>query len=81
MLMKFIKIDNDIYNVRNILKFKFKNNKLYLDKEEYDCTEDEFETLTSFLRDNNRFFKDIRHTDKEISEQYKNMLGKLNNRH
>ncbi len=79
--MKFIKIDNDIYNVRNILKFKFKNNKLYLDKEEYDCTEDEFETLTSFLRDNNRFFKDIRHTDKEISEQYKNMLGKLNNRH
>jgi|GEM_PF-4074177 len=79
--MKFIKIDNDIYNVRNILKFKFKNNKLYLDKEEYDCTEDEFETLTSFLRDNNRFFKDIRHTDKEISEQYKNMIGKLNNRH
>lgn len=79
--MKFIKIDNDIYNVRNILKFKCKNNKLYLDKEEYDCTEDEFETLTSFLRDNNRFFKDIRHTDKEISEQYKNMIGKLNNRH
>lgn len=79
--MKFIKIDNDIYNVRNILKFKFKNNKLYLYKEEYDCTEDEFETLISFLSNNNRFFKDIRHTDKEISEQYKNMLGKLNNRH
>ncbi len=36
--MKFIKIDNDIYNVRNILKFKFEKNKLYLDKEEYDCT-------------------------------------------
>lgn len=79
--MKFIKIDNDIYNVRNILKFKFEKNKLYLDKEEYDCTEDEFETLISFLSYNNRFFKDIRHTDKEISEQYKNMLGKLNNRH
>lgn len=30
--MKFIKIDNDIYNVRNILKFKFDKNKLYLDK-------------------------------------------------
>ena len=77
MLMKFIKIDNDIYNVRNILKFKFKNNKLYLDKEEYDCTEDEFETLTSFLRDNNRFFKDIRHTDKETSEQNLNLMNAL----
>lgn len=75
--MKFIKIDNDIYNVRNILKFKFKNNKLYLDKEEYDCTEDEFETLISFLRDNNRFFKDIRHTDKEISEQNLNLMNAL----
>lgn len=79
--MKFIKVDNDIYNVRNILKFKFENNKLYVDKEEYNCTEDEFKTLTSFLGDNNRFFQDIRHTDKETSEQYKNMLGKLNNRH
>lgn len=77
--MKFIKIDNDIYNVSNILKFKFENDKLYLDKEEYNCTKDEFETLTSFLGDN-RFFQDIRHTNKKSLEQYNNLLDKLNKR-
>lgn len=79
--MKFIKIDNDIYNVSNILKFKFKNDKLYIDKEEYNCTKDEFETLTSFLDDNNKFFQDIRHTNKETEEEKLNLMEELYKRY
>lgn len=75
--MKFIKIDNDIYNVSNILKFKFENDKLYLDKEEYNCTKDEFETLTSFLDNNDKFFQDIRHTNKGTEEDKLNLMGGL----
>lgn len=79
--MKFIKIDNDIYNFSKILKFKFENDKLYLDKEEYNCTKDEFITLTSFLGDNNKFFQDIRHTNKETEEEKLNLMEELYKRY